>query len=588
MLPGKVIYQSDRLSARFVEGETERVAVCFPDRVHPVGFDQPGWGEGFLTKRGVSAIYIAEAGIDWFQCPDFFDAMQACRAALGQRPVTTYGSSMGGYAAILGARALGADRCFALSPQYSIDPEVVPFERRYNDYAVRIGPFIHDLASHVSDTCTYIVVYDPTHRLDVKHLALIQNAAPVMRLPVYGAGHGVLPLITGSNAREALAKALAGKAPPSHLRQGVRTMRRGSASYLRRMGNKAHERGHGGLFDFAGAIRGFGYDRLADKWQAKAAPRAQRPKLVVHCGLPKTGTTSLQAHFYGQAQAYREAGIYYPTQDADKKDRNHAWFSKGLRDALVDQLEATLQSCPNDCHTLFLSDESLFVEMPGLSDAALTALHEVLAGYEVEVVLFERDPIEWMRSFYLQSVQNRRPGSKTDHPSARNLWQTTRPYQSFFDLPYCQELLDFPAMRERIKTAFGAEKVTALGFQSGKDVVPLFCEAMGWPMPAIGPALTRNPSISDTEAEILRQANELKDGQARLIKALISQPGDFDAGTLRLAKAQKLAKQARGFPWGKLTFRENPPLKIRQEEFDRRVVELRQNAEAILLRVKAQ
>ena len=327
MLPGKVIYQSDRLSARFVEGETERVAVCFPDRVHPVGFDQPGWGEGFLTKRGVSAIYIAEAGIDWFQCPDFFDAMQACRAALGQRPVTTYGSSMGGYAAILGARALGADRCFALSPQYSIDPEVVPFER---------------------------------------------------------------------------------------------------------------------------------------------------------------------------------------------------------------------------------------------------------------------DPIEWMRSFYLQSVQNRRPGSKTDHPSARNLWQTTRPYQSFFDLPYCQELLDFPAMRERIKTAFGAEKVTALGFQSGKDVVPLFCEAMGWPMPAIGPALTRNPSISDTEAEILRQANELKDGQARLIKALISQPGDFDAGTLRLAKAQKLAKQARGFPWGKLTFRENPPLKIRQEEFDRRVVELRQNAEAILLRVKAQ
>lgn len=188
VLPGTVIYQSQHISARFVEAGSERVVACFPDRVHPTGFDQPGWGESFLTRRSISAIYFSLAQIDWFQCPDFFNALQACRAYLDDmRPVTTYGSSMGGYAAILGADALNAELCVALSPQFSIDPLTVPFERRYDEIATRIGPFIHDLSCHVSSRCNYVVAYDPTHRLDRRHLSLIEQGYSVTRLPVYGA-----------------------------------------------------------------------------------------------------------------------------------------------------------------------------------------------------------------------------------------------------------------------------------------------------------------------------------------------------------------------------------------------------------------
>lgn len=582
MLPGEVIYQSSNLSARFVDGESDRVVICFPDLVHPVGFDQPGWAEGFLSKRNISAIYISVAKNDWFQSHDFFDAMRACRMHLGDgRPVATYGSSMGGYAAILSARALDAELCLAVSPQFSIDPASVPFERRYNEHAAQIGTFTHDLTQHAGKACAYVVAYDPTHRLDGRHLTLIEESYPVVRLPVYGTGHGVLPRLSRTNAREGLADMLRGECSVSDVRHQVRQERGKSATYLRRLRNKAHQRQHKNLFDFESAAREMGFNKLADKWQNEGVAERHRPKLVLHCGLPKTGTTSLQAYFFAHADKYRAAGIFYPTDGADKRDKNHAWFSKHLRASSVEYLQETLRICPEDCHTLLLSDESLFVELPGLSDDARAALSDALAGRDVEIVLVEREKIAWMRSFYLQSVQNRRPGPPTKTPSARNLWQTTRNYGSFFKLPYCEALLDFPAMRARLGEVFRARKVTVLDFESGKDIVPVFCQAMGWPYFGDGPALARNPSLSDEGAEILRQANGLKDGQARFIKTLLELPVDFDPATMRPQRVAKLVGQVRRFPWEKLQFAKNAPLDISPEGFETTLKSLRQKSEKL-------
>lgn len=556
---GQVIFQSRQIQARFVEGKTNRVVVCFPDRDHPVGFDQIGWAERFLSARNISAIYISLARIDWFQCSDFFLAMAACRSHLAaDRPLTTYGSSMGGYGAILAAKALAADHCLALSPQYSIDPDKVPFERRYNQHAAEIGRFQHDLAAQVSDHCAYVVGLDPTHGLDKRHLRLIARDFNLRRLPVYGAGHGVLPMLSGADARHVLASYLAGEANLSALRQAIRDDRHGAKGYHRRMTNKRRENRHGELTTPPQTVA-----LRPDK-----AAAGKRPKLVVHCGLPKTGTTSLQAYFYAHAKAFQAVGIYYPTQGADPKDRNHAWLSRQLRDGSVHQLAEKLASCPNDCHTIFLSDESLFVEQPGLSDAALAGLAQAVQDYDTEVVLFERDMQAWKRSFYLQSVQNRRAGPKTKHASARNLWQTSLGYDEFFAQAFCQELLNGAKMRARLAAAFGTDKVTLLEFDKARDVVGLFCHAMGWPEPGQGVTLDRNRSISEPEAEILRQANALKDGQSRLVKALLALPDGFDPAAIKPQRLQKLAKQAGKFPWFALSFQANPPLQISRQAFD--------------------
>ena len=55
----------------------------------------------------------------------------------GYDRVVTYGSSMGGYAAIRLAGLAGATCVLAMSPQYSIDPKVAGFDRRWHEASDR-------------------------------------------------------------------------------------------------------------------------------------------------------------------------------------------------------------------------------------------------------------------------------------------------------------------------------------------------------------------------------------------------------------------------------------------------------------------
>nr|WP_319249365.1 hypothetical protein [uncultured Celeribacter sp.] len=587
MQTGDVIYQSEHISARYVACDSTHVVVSFPDRVHPLGINQPGWGETFLNKRGISAIYIALTETNWFQCPDFFEAMRACRGFLGPDvPVTAYGSSMGGYGALLAAKTLEASLCIALSPQISIDPEVVPFERRYLAFAKEIGPFLHDVSEQAGPGCHYVIAYDPLHGKDRKHVLRCSKHFQITELPVYCGSHGVLNLLKRAEAIDCLADLLVEKATPGDLRRLIRDKRRTSARYLKKMGRRAAERGHKNLYDYAQALNKLTGLNATREQRPPEPNLAARPKLVIHCGLPKTGTSSLQAYFYTHAKNYQQDGIFYPTQNADKNDLNHAWFSQQLRDASVDQLCRMLETVPEGVQTVFLSDESLFVELPGLTDDTRKALYAALDGYEIELVLFEREQTAWMRNFYLQSVQNRRAGRKTAQASARNLWQTSLDFKAFFAQPFCQKLLDTETMKRELRNAFGTANLRVLPFEPGKDVVEVFCAELDWPHMGHGPTLALNPPITDSQAEILRQANGMSNSIGRFIKKMIELPDDYAPDGLRPKLLEKLLKHARDIPWQRFQFQENPPLSVTPESFDEALEVLRLKTERLGLVVE--
>ncbi len=586
--PGAILYKSQEMSARFVDAGSQRIVVSFPDRVHPTGFDVSGWGESFFQKRGISAIYIALNSINWFQTSDFFEALEACRAKLGpDRDITTYGSSMGGYAALMGAKALRAKLCIAASPQFSIDPKSVPFERRYTEYAAQVGTFAHDIQNHASPNCHYVIAYDPCHRLDSRHVALIEKSYPITRLPVYRSGHGVLRTVSHGGNLDTLASVLTGEANVARLRQRIRDHRNKSKSYLMKMGRHAKARKHKELFDYDAAIAALHKGNKTSIMPRNAVSPNSFRKLVVHCGLPKTGTTSLQAYFANFSERYQALGVYFPTDGKSHREHSHAWFSRELRQSSVERVKSILKTGPDGCDTLFLSDESLFVETPGLTPATQEKLSAALKNYEVELVLCLRDQNAWMRSFYLQSVKNRRAGPRTKLPSARNLWQTSDDYHTFFQQEYCQRLLNFEAMEKELSQLFVAASVTTLQFEPGQDIVQSFCEALEWPHFKNSPALALNPSLSDSQAEILRQANAMKGPMARFIKASLELPDGFDPTKMRRKRLEKLAVQAQIFPWEKLEFKENPPLTVTQDSFDDAKEALRQKAQKLIAAQKA-
>ncbi|MBD7941364.1 tetratricopeptide repeat protein [Brevundimonas guildfordensis] len=179
------LFRSDNVVVRSVPAsDLSRWVVTFDNYGIGHGFDRPGFGEEFLRNAGVSAIHVMGVREDWYQYPEMAAAMQAVRqATAGAERVMTYGSSMGGYAALRFADAAGANAALAISPQYSIDPNKVPFEQRWIQDSRRIR-WLPEIDGQLTCSVSPVVVFDPVGH-DGLQGALIQRDIEIrpVRLP---------------------------------------------------------------------------------------------------------------------------------------------------------------------------------------------------------------------------------------------------------------------------------------------------------------------------------------------------------------------------------------------------------------------
>lgn len=189
---GDVVFRNDAYTLRYSGPAPQagmRVAMTFPDLIHPTEDGADGWGRPFLAKRGIPVLSLTYREANWYQSEQFFPAIDAARDFLGPDvSVTTYGASMAAMARSWAARRLGADRVVALCPQFTIEPEIAPFERRYRAEAERIGPFIHDISAELSDEIDYFVIIDPSHGIDTSHVKLFPKPHAGTRPSARGPG----------------------------------------------------------------------------------------------------------------------------------------------------------------------------------------------------------------------------------------------------------------------------------------------------------------------------------------------------------------------------------------------------------------
>jgi hypothetical protein len=152
--------------------------------------DRWGFGENFLRDRAVDAVHVIGRDNNWYQYPEMPDAMAAiARVSRGYRRVISYGSSMGGYAAIRYGGAAGAAAALAMSPQFSIDPTVVPFEWRWLEETRQID-FTLERSWTPAFVATAYILYDP-RTLDRRHMALFAARGYVVPVPMPHSGHSI-------------------------------------------------------------------------------------------------------------------------------------------------------------------------------------------------------------------------------------------------------------------------------------------------------------------------------------------------------------------------------------------------------------
>lgn len=150
--------------------------------------DRPGFGEAFFDANGIDAIHIIPRNNDWYQYPEIDEVCRRIRERTTCYPhVVAYGQSMGGYGAIrLGGR-VGANVALAISPQFSIDPALAPFEPRWAGDSARIDFGIERSAGRDFVAKAY-VAYDP-HDLDARHVELYRAHTEIIDIRLPNCGH---------------------------------------------------------------------------------------------------------------------------------------------------------------------------------------------------------------------------------------------------------------------------------------------------------------------------------------------------------------------------------------------------------------
>jgi tetratricopeptide (TPR) repeat protein len=227
-----VLYASENLLVRAVPTPDEgRWVVTFDHYRNDGGLERSGFGEDFLQTSGISAIHFLCRGNDWYQYEDIQAACAAARRRISAASwVVTYGSSMGAYAALRFADAVGAHAVLALAPQYSVDPSKVPWELRWLQHGatIRWRPEVDGLIRCMAKT---YVVFDPTGD-DLRHVLRIEEDVVVHRIAIPHGGHPVTTYLADTNLiQPLLLSVLAGEDAIEFMRS-ARNARKKSSFYL--------------------------------------------------------------------------------------------------------------------------------------------------------------------------------------------------------------------------------------------------------------------------------------------------------------------------------------------------------------------
>jgi hypothetical protein len=247
MSPPIRIFDGEVLRAEMFFPAGKRLFVSFRQRVQSDGaFDVPRPARTFVDA-GFAQLHIQSRFNDWYINTETTALEVALAKATGEygRRVAM-GFSMGGYGALRFSGALDLRHVILVAPQFSIHPDVVPWDRRFHRSASRFDPALGDLARFGRRQLAGAILADPFRPADIANARLIQEVFGRIALArVGGAGHQASKVLREGGGFGALQRAL--RDAPIDLARVLdlhRSARRGSAAYWAELAAMADRHGH--------------------------------------------------------------------------------------------------------------------------------------------------------------------------------------------------------------------------------------------------------------------------------------------------------------------------------------------------------
>jgi len=226
-------------------------------------------------------------------------------------------------------------------------------------------------------------------------------------------------------------------------------------------------------------------------------------KLIIHAGLPKTGSSALQSLLYEERSKLLELNILYPEMVQNLNIPKHRWLIHSLLNNNMSLLEI-LRNIPEKVDKVIISEESISNEFYNIDakvfKSFITTLKDMM--FEVEIYLVIRNKKKWSTSYYKQCVINGVSQRMT-------LYSTSMLYKEFVKDSSFKKLLNFDNfvddMRETAETDIFVLDYDILSIEE------IFYHLTG--IKSNKENKTVNESLPDLIIEIFRQLNSLISNQ---------------------------------------------------------------------------
>lgn len=227
----------------------DRLVACFDNRAC-VFSKKPRrpWGDSLVLSQGWGCLGVMALRQDWFRSELVFAALEdlvQSKLLPAYKSFSLYGNSMGGYGALAFAKLFPDPIVVTFNPQTSLEPTVVPFERRF-EHGRSLGSWDGDYVDGVAGSTgaeKVYVFYDPMVKEDKLHAVRLDRPNAVM-VPCPWLTHPFMSMLASMQLLRPVAiKALAGNLTRDGFYRDFRR-RRSSERYMYELLTAAVARNH--------------------------------------------------------------------------------------------------------------------------------------------------------------------------------------------------------------------------------------------------------------------------------------------------------------------------------------------------------
>jgi hypothetical protein len=219
--------------------------------------------------------------------------------------------------------------------------------------------------------------------------------------------------------------------------------------------------------------------------------------LILHVGMPKTGSSALQSVLYSNRDFLTQQGFEYAEIDGNTAMPKHQYLVTELLQNRFVRTPDILGRASK--HGLILSSEGLTNHLYDFPREALSEFRHLIRDFDSKIFVVLRSPQEWARSYYKQAVINPRIKLVGYYACALT-------FSEFVQLPRVRQLMAHQTLLNDLRCGFGVDNLITADFHA--DWLQVFSNLIGVPPENLKGFAQVNQSPPNWLIEILRQVNQ--------------------------------------------------------------------------------